>query len=164
MPLLSVRGFIADEWRKLDAEEEPPALGDVIVAWERLAREWESLVKHDGRLGVVFPNNEQTEALSLYRSRLGLIVLAFPSFTDGRAYSIARQLRLDGYRGELRASGDVLPDQLQFMVQVGFDSFEVGDRFAEGQWQRAVVQMSLTYQHGLAAPAPHPAAAVWKLR
>ncbi len=164
MPLLKVQGFVADEWLKVGAADELPARGDVIVPWERLSQDWESLVKHDGRLGVVFPNNQPAEALNIYLARLGLLVLAFPSFTDGRAYSIARQLRLDGYRGELRAEGDVLPDQLQFMIQVGFDSFAVGDRFTESQWRKALAQMSLTYQHGLAEPAGNPAAAVWKMR
>jgi uncharacterized protein (DUF934 family) len=164
MPLLRAQGFIADEWLNLGPEDELPGRGDIVVSWERLTRDWENLVKHDGRLGVLFPNNQKAEALNLYLARLGLLVLAFPSFTDGRAYSIARQLRLDGYRGELRAVGDVLPDQLQFMSQVGFDSFEVGGRFTESQWQKAAKQMSLTYQHGLTEPAPNPAAAVWKMR
>jgi uncharacterized protein (DUF934 family) len=164
MPLLKAQGFVADDWLKLDLEDELPARGDVVVSWERLTRDWETLVKHDGRLGTVFPNNAKVEALRLYLARLGLLILSFPSFTDGRAYSIARQLRADGYRGELRASGEVLPDQLQFMTQVGFDSFEVGDRFSENRWLKAVAQMSLSYQHGLPELASHPAAAVWKMR
>ncbi len=58
----------------------------------------------------------------------------------------------------------MLPDQLQFMIQVGFDSFAVGDRFTEDQWDKALAQMSVTYQHGLAEPVGNPAAAVWKMR
>lgn len=164
MPLLRARGFVADEWLEPNPGDELPARGDIVVSWERLVGDWESLVKHDGRLGVRFPNKEKVEALSLYLARLGLVILTFPSFTDGRAYSIARQLRGDGYRGELRAAGEVLPDQLQFMTQVGFDSFEVGERFSESEWRKAVARMSLTYQHGLTEPALNPAAAVWKMR
>jgi uncharacterized protein (DUF934 family) len=164
MPLLKAGAFVADGWLKLGAQDELPERGDIIVSWERLTRDWESLVKHDGRLGVVFPNDHRAEALGIYLARLGLVVLAFPSFTDGRAYSIARQLRSQDYRGELRASGEVLPDQLQFMSQVGFDSFEVSERFAESRWRKAAAQMSLSYQHGLTEPAPHPAAAVWRMR
>ena len=48
--------------------------------------------------------------------------------------------------GELRAVGNVLPDQLQFMLQVGFDAFEVPDRFPESVWQKAARSMSVTYQ------------------
>ena len=54
-----------------------------------------------------------------------LVVLNFPKFTDGRAYSQARLLRERlGYTGELRATGAVLRDQLPFLLRCGFDSFE----------------------------------------
>ena len=50
----------------------------------------------------------------------------FPKFQDGRAYSQARILRERlGFRGELRATGQVLRDQFVFMLRAGFDSFEV---------------------------------------
>jgi uncharacterized protein (DUF934 family) len=75
--------------------------------------------------------------------------LPFPAFVDGRAYSIARQIRQLGYRGELRATGNVLPDQFQFMSQVGFNTFEVSERFPLEMWQAAAKQMSLAYQRGL---------------
>ena len=57
MPLLKAQGFVADEWLKLGPEDELPGRGDIVVPWARLIRDWESLVKHDGRLGVVFPNH-----------------------------------------------------------------------------------------------------------
>jgi uncharacterized protein (DUF934 family) len=50
------------------------------------------------------------------------IELAFPKFTDGRAYSQAHVLRRRGYRGDIRASGDVLVDQLNLMRRCGFSS------------------------------------------
>ena len=52
-------------------------------------------------------------------------------------------------RGELRATGTVLPDQLQFMLQVGFDTFDIGERFPLAIWQQASKHMSLAYQRGL---------------
>ena len=120
---------------------------------------------HDGRLGVVFPNSEREEALRIYIQRLQLVVLNFPAFNDGRSYSIARQLRLEGFAGELRATGNVLPDQLQFMLQVGFDSLDVNDRFPRDYWLRYLRRMSLTYQHDLAdGKSPNPAASVWVAR
>jgi uncharacterized protein (DUF934 family) len=57
---------------------------------------------------------------------VGLVVVALPKFTDGRAYSVARRLRENlGYRGELRATGDVLLDQLTLLARCGFDAFEI---------------------------------------
>lgn len=58
-----------------------------------------------------------------YLDRLKLVEVNFPAFTDGRGYSAARILREAGYKGELRAVGDVLVDQLSAMRRCGFDSF-----------------------------------------
>ena len=68
-----------------------------------------------------------------------LIVLNFPKFTDGRAYSQARLLRERlGYTGELRATGRCYIDQLPFMLRCGFDSFESEQKgFARGTGQGA---------------------------
>jgi len=162
MPLIRSNAFIEDDWRKLDGDEPLPESGDIVVPFVRLLKEWETLTRHDGRLGVVFANVERAEALTLFLPRLALIVLPFPTFTDGRAYSIARQLREMGYTRELRAQGNVLPDQIQFMRQVGFDSFEVSDRFDASMWLKAERQMSLSYQRGFTRPAGE--AEVWSER
>jgi uncharacterized protein (DUF934 family) len=153
MPLLNGHGFVNDAWIHLGLEDPLPASGDIVVPFARLLKEWEQILKHDGRVGTVFLNIDRVEALSLFMPRLALIVLPFPSFTDGRAYSISRQLREAGYSGDLRAAGNVLPDQLQFMRQVGFTSFEVDDRFPQDAWLKASRQMSLAYQRGLYRPA-----------
>lgn len=148
MPLLRNNAFVADAWTAL-ADEAPVAeSARVIVSFTRLQKEWDALARHTGLLGVAAANTVRAEELVPYLSRLALIVLAFPSFTDGRSYSLARQLRLDGYRGELRATGNLLPDQVQFMLQVGIDTFEVSERFPLEVWQKAARQMGLTYQRG----------------
>lgn len=149
MPLLRNNAFVTDAWSTLDDATAVADGARVIVSFDRLQKEWDSLAKHTGLLGVSVPNTLRAEELAPYLSRLALIVLSFPAFTDGRAYSLARQLRLDGYRGELRASGNILPDQLQFMLQVGIESFEVPDRFPLETWQKAARMMGLTYQRGL---------------
>jgi len=66
---------------------------------------------------------EDARALLPHLDRIALVEVAFPAFGDGRGYSSARILREAGYRGELRASGDVLVDQLFAMRRSGFDSF-----------------------------------------
>ena len=149
MPLLKNNTLISDTWIHAGAEDQLPEAGDVIVPFARLLKEWESLTQHNGKLGVSLGNIERAEALSIFLPKLSVIVLPFPAFNDGRAYSIARQLRQLGYRGELRATGNVLPDQLQFMLQVGFDTFDIGERFPLSMWQQASKQMSLAYQRGL---------------
>lgn len=149
MPLLKNNVLVSDTWIHADAEGELPNAGDVIVPFARLAKEWEDLALRADKLGVRLGNTDKPEALSPYLRRLSVVVLPFPAFNDGRAYSIARKLREMGYRGELRATGNVLPDQLQFMLQVGFDAFDIGERFPLETWQKASRQMSLAYQRGL---------------
>ena len=149
MPLLKKNALVSDIWIHADAEGELPNAGDVIVPFARLLREWGALSQRSGRLGVQFGNADRPEALASFIPTLSVIVLPFPAFNDGRAYSIARKLREMGFKGELRATGNVLPDQLQFMLQVGFDSFEIGERFPLETWQQASKQMSLAYQRGL---------------
>jgi len=74
---------------------------------------------------VSLSNTDPVEDLAPHVGRLRLIVLHFPKFSDGRAYSQARLLRgRMGYGGELRATGSVLRDQLPFMLRCGFDAFE----------------------------------------
>lgn len=69
---------------------------------------------------------------------LTLIRVGFPSFSDGRAFTIARRLRMAGYTGELRALGPVIADQYAMARRVGFDSVEIPDELAlrqpEAQW------------------------------
>ncbi len=149
MPLLKNNAFVQDEWSTLDDDAALPEGGKIIVSFPRLANDWDLLAKFPGVLGVKLANTDKIDSLAPYFSQLAIIVLAFPAFTDGRAYSLARSLRLDGYRGELRAEGNLLPDQLQYMRQVGFDSFAVNDRFPLQSWQAASHQMSLAYQRGL---------------
>jgi uncharacterized protein (DUF934 family) len=149
MPLLKNGSIIVDDWITLGLDDPKPDSGDIVVPYARLLRDWENHTDHDGRLGVIFTNIDRVEALTLFLPRLALIVLPFPSFTDGRAYSLARQIRETGYGRELRAAGNVLPDQVQFMLQVGFDAFEIGDRFTAEVWLKASRQMSLAYQRGL---------------
>jgi uncharacterized protein (DUF934 family) len=149
MPLLKDNQSVKDEWLHLGDEDALPDSGSLTVSVERLARDWDSLAKFTGVLGARLSVTTRVHDLEPYVPQLALIVLPFQAFNDGRAYSLARQLRLDGYRGELRATGNVLPDQFQLMHQVGFDSYDVSDRFPLETWQKASRQMSLAYQRGL---------------
>ena len=88
---------------------------------------------------ITLANTDEVTALGDRLVGVQLVVLNFPKFTDGRAYSQARLLRERlGYTGELRATGVVLRDQLPFLLRCGFDSFEsdhpgFGDGGAGGQ-------------------------------
>ncbi len=111
-----------DPWTPVADDAPLPSTGDVLVSLERLA----DVGEVTGRLGVRVDGGTDPTALEPYLSRLGLIAIEVPKFTDGRAYSLARLLRdRHGYEGELRAVGDVLRDQVFYLWRCGFDSFEL---------------------------------------
>ena len=96
---------------------------------------------------VSLANTDPVEDLAPHVGRLRLIVLNFPKFSDGRAYSQARLLRGRlGYAGELRATGGVLQDQLPFMLRCGFDSFESDQKGFEEALAKARTLFSVVYQ------------------
>jgi uncharacterized protein (DUF934 family) len=80
---------------------------------------------------------------------LALLALEFPKFRDGRAYSQARLLREQyGFRGTLRATGDILRDQFNFLVRAGFDSFEVKKPADARVFAEVLARYSVVYQPG----------------
>ena len=70
-----------------------------------------------------------------YLGTLKLIRIAFPAFNDGRAFTIARRLRMAGFKGHLRAVGPVIADQYAMARRVGFDDVEIPDDLAARQPQ-----------------------------
>jgi uncharacterized protein (DUF934 family) len=77
-------------------------------------------------IGVWLDSDDAPEELEAFVDSLQLIAINFPRFTDGRGYTSARILRERcHYRGELRAIGDVLQDQLFYMKRCGFDAFSI---------------------------------------
>ena len=79
----------------------------------------------------------------------------FPSFTDGRGYSIARLLReRHGYQGELRAVGDVQRDQLFYLSRCGFDAFLLRDGLDAQESLSALQDFSEAYQASVERPEP----------
>jgi uncharacterized protein (DUF934 family) len=125
MPLYREDGMVADPWLRLADDAAVPVDGPVLVSFARWRTARPALLARRGPVGVALANTDEVEELASDVARLDLIALSFPKYTDGRAYSQARLLRgRYGYQGELRATGNVLRDQLPFMLRCGFDSFE----------------------------------------
>ncbi|MGL4263149.1 MAG: DUF934 domain-containing protein [Afipia sp.] len=126
MPLVKGNTIVADEFVHLAEDAELPADGAVLVSAERFQKDREAVLSRKGKLGVIWPNNRDIDDLLPYLDRLAAVALVFPVFRDGRAYTQARLLRERyKFRGELRATGQVLRDQFVFMLRAGFDAFEV---------------------------------------
>jgi uncharacterized protein (DUF934 family) len=146
MPLLEDGNLAADSWQSIGDGEEI-AGGDIIVPLARFVQERATLLACNGRLGVHLRNTDPVVSLVADLARLDLIALEFPKFTDGRAYSQARLLReRHGYRGRLRATGQVLIDQYLLMRRCGFDSFEILRPVDAEAWREAEARFSAFYQ------------------
>jgi uncharacterized protein (DUF934 family) len=137
----------ADPYTALEDGEPLPAAGDVLVSLERWQQERDRLLERAGRTGIRLRSDQPPALIAGDIAHFALIALEFPAFRDGRAYSYARLLRERfGFRGELRAVGDVLLEQLHFMVRSGFDALELVSDDPERDFSIAAGDFSVWYQ------------------
>ena len=147
MPLLKDGKLIDDPWVHVADEVAIPASGPVIVGLKRWRAERETLLKRADPVGVRLQSDHTAGDVAEDLEHLGVVTLAFPAFTDGRAYTNARRLReRHGYTGEVRAIGNVLRDQYLFMGRCGFDALEVREGETEEDFQRATGAITVFYQ------------------
>ena len=136
-----------ETWTTLGNDDALPRSGDVLVGIDRWLEQRDALRARDGRVGVLLQPDDDALRLDGALEGAALVAVAFPKFTDGRGYSSARLLRDRlGYRGELRAVGDVLPDQVFFMQRVGFDSLDLAEDKSAQTALEQLREFSVTYQ------------------
>ncbi|HEX2337169.1 MAG TPA: DUF934 domain-containing protein [Hyphomicrobiaceae bacterium] len=117
--------FRRDLWRRAPDSGEL-GVGPIIVSKARFTAERGRLVSRTAPIGLYLPSGASIDDIGADVALFSLIALDFPKFSDGRGFSTARLLREKyGFKGELRAVGNVLCDQIPFMRRVGFDAFEV---------------------------------------
>jgi uncharacterized protein (DUF934 family) len=147
MPLVKGGKITDDHFVQVADGAELPADGSVLVSAARLLENPEALFARSGKVGVIWPNNRDVDDLVPYLDRLSMVALMFPTFRDGRAYSQARLIRERYlYRGELRATGQVLRDQFVFMLRAGFDAFDVKKQADAEAFAQTVRRYSVFYQ------------------
>jgi uncharacterized protein (DUF934 family) len=123
MPLVKQGRITTDPFVHAVDGAELPDDGAILVPAARFLEDPEAVLKRAGKVGVIWPNNRDLDDLVPYLDRLAAVALVFPSFRDGRAYSQARLLRSRyRYKGEVRATGEVLVDMVQLMARTGFDA------------------------------------------
>lgn len=141
-------GQIVDDVYAHIVDDAP--LGDnapVIIPAARFLADADDITRRAGLTGVIWPNDRNVSELAPWLDRLALVALVFPKFKDGRAYSQARILReRHHFRGELRATGEVLRDQFLFLYRSGFDAFEVSKPEDAVVFRDAIDRYSVFYQ------------------
>ena len=117
---------IEDNWTRLDTvvAEQPIPDGDLIVPFSFWMQHADTLASRKGNTAVCLNGEDKIQDIANHIGKFNLIALDFPAFKDGRCYTHARLLRdRYGFKGDLRAVGDVLRDQLFYMKRCGFSSF-----------------------------------------
>jgi uncharacterized protein (DUF934 family) len=155
MRLIKNGEIAEDPYRRLLDNAPLPDEGAVLVAADRLLANKDAIARHRGAVGVLWPNDRSLSELAPHLDRLALIALSFPSFRDGRAYSQARILRERyAFRGELRATGQILRDQFLFLLRSGFDALEVTKEPDVAAFTDSVRRFSVFYQPGADGSLP----------
>ena len=163
--LIKERHLENDDWKvvPLTAGDDPATVrlpvGPLLVpmaVWQArkaclIAREYE----HGWPLGVWLDPADDPAAIAADLDHFTVIGVHFPKFTDGRGYSIARMLlERYGYKGELRAFGDVGRDQIFLLNRVGFDSFLIGEGCSAEDALAAFDDFPEAYQAAADVPIP----------
>ncbi len=138
-----------DDWNWIDKVEpgQTLPLGDIILPFQYWLENQDSLSKREGKTAVSINGETLIEDIVSHLSQFELIALEFPAFKDGRCYSHARMLR-DRYKfkGDLRAVGDVLRDQVFYMKRCGISSFNLPDDKDINDALNALKDFTVTYQ------------------
>ncbi|MDD3352317.1 DUF934 domain-containing protein [Zoogloea sp.] len=165
MPKLIKNGQLVDDNAQvliLDETQAPEELslpeGPVFVPFAVWQAHKGQLSGRPG-LGVWLDSHEDVAELAEDLGEISGVALNFPKFTDGRSYSAAALLRTRyGFKGEIRAIGDVLRDQFFFMQRCGFDTIQPkAGKYSDAQLEAALASLqdfSTPYQAAVDQPAP----------
>ena len=161
MALIKDHKFVENTWVYYEPDLEPSAHIQGVIFTLQNFTACSHHVPADLKLGIKLENHDSVGAVADHIHSISLISLEFPAFSDGRAYSQAQSLRQQlGYDGEIRATGNVLVDQYSFMLQCGFNCFEVPKTTDLEEWKTAARIIPATYTPSQAKNYSH----IWKLR
>ena len=156
MPLRDDDGPIEDRWTRV-------SLGEALVEFSILEfsgvdeRGEEIETRKPSALGFHVANDVDVHTVVPWFERVALISVDFPSFADGRGFSLGRKFRAMGFRGRLRATGPVIADQYAYLRACGFDEVEpperVSNRQPEAHWKAAAKAITAGYQRSYPGPS-----------
>ena len=157
MGKLIIDGAIVDnQWQRLEGDtlEGELPIGNIIVPLAYWQANRDALLSR-GDVAVWLAPGEEPKDLEDDLGALPLVAIHFPAFKDGRGYSYARELRTRyNFKGEVRATGDVLRDQLFYMTRCGFNAFEVREDRSIEEALQGLKDFSVTYQGDVNEPRP----------
>lgn len=123
MQIIKDQQITTNEWSHIDDTMELPS-GKVTVPCHRWLEQRQSLLNR-GDIGLRLSATDDLETIKDDLSNFEIIAIEFNKFNDGRGYTHARMLRERyGYKGEIRAVGNFLQDQIYYLTRCGFNAFE----------------------------------------
>lgn len=158
--IIKDRNVVNDPWLRLELAADgtsptAPAEADIIVPLAMWREQRVHLLVRPGRLGVWLDSHEEPAAIAEDLRLFGVVAVNFPKFGDGRGFSTARLLRERyGWKGELRAIGDIFRDQLFYLASVGFDSFVLREGEDPQEALLGFKVFSESYQSSVERPQP----------
>lgn len=150
MPKLIKNGAIIenDEWLPMDPEGTAPRPQHILSL-----EQWTTLDPKTNSAVQLEPGQPPAPLLE-HLEELALVAVNFPAFTDGRGFSYARELREKGFKGELRAVGDFIRDQMHYLHRCGFNAFQLADDSELEGALSALNEFSEHYQAATDEPTP----------
>jgi len=150
MPKLIKDGtIVSDErWQAPQPEAEAVAQGVICTL-----SQWQALEDKAGSAVQLEPGDDVASLLP-YLAELDLVAVNFPVFTDGRGFSYGRELREEGYQGELRAVGHFIRDQMHYLSRVGFNAFQLADESSLESALASLDDFTEHYQASINQPQP----------
>lgn len=146
MQIIKDRKVAENQWHHLD-DGVPAGDGNTTVSLARWKTEKDSLKKRHGNLGLRITSGDSIDEFADSLNDLDIICLDFPVFADGRLFSTAHILRgRYGYKGELRAIGNFIRDQIFFLSRVGVNSFELRNLDDPAEALNALDDFTVKYQ------------------
>lgn len=147
MQIIRNRKIVDDDFVHVADDASLPEEGNIIVSLDRWRAEREALSAHSGKLGVTLQNTVDPREIADDLANFAVVAVHFPKYSDGRGFSIGRLLRERlGFKGEIRAVGNVLRDQVLFMERCGFDAYEVAQGKSLESALEGFEDFSVTYQ------------------
>jgi uncharacterized protein (DUF934 family) len=149
MPRLIKDGAIVeDQWLLADPDNPSPAPEQVLSL-----EQWMALEDKAGDPVQLEPGQAPTPLFD-HLSEIPMVVVHFPTFMDGRGFSYARELRERGFKGELRAAGHFMRDQMTYLHRCGFDAFQMADESQLEEALASLADFSEHYQASIDQPQP----------
>ncbi len=145
MPLLKHQTLVSDDpW--VEQETLSGVTDQFIVVPLAQLLEQEAISQPKERLGVKLSSEETLDDLIPLLTKVSLVEIHFEALRDGRGFSFARVLRREGFQGEIRASGEVSRDRLDYLYRCGFDSTVLQAPIDDEQVKAAYQEISVRYQ------------------